>query len=130
VTIEADPAGHSDQFGRGPHKRRPTQVVEAQFAQPFLVATALVRGKVGIAEVAGLGDASVLALSDRITGVRGMADRKGGSASRFRGTTGVQLRSRPAIQSGRQTRRLPTLSSRPSFATARVMRCSHCRTRV
>ena len=69
VTIEADPAGHSEQFGRGPQKRRPTQVVEAQFAQPFLVATALVRGNVGIAEVAGLGDASVLALSDRITGV-------------------------------------------------------------
>src|SRR5436305_6900912 len=45
VTIEADPAGHSDQFGRGPTKRRPTQVVEAQFAQPFLVATALVHGK-------------------------------------------------------------------------------------
>jgi 2-methylcitrate dehydratase PrpD len=44
-------------------------VVEAQFAQPFLVATALVHGKVGIAEVDGLGDASVLALSDRITGV-------------------------------------------------------------
>jgi 2-methylcitrate dehydratase PrpD len=43
--------------------------VEAQFAQPFLVATALVHGKVGIAEVDGLGDASVLALSDRIAGV-------------------------------------------------------------
>src|SRR5271169_6488985 len=69
VTIEADPAGHSDQFGRGLPKRRPTQVVEAQFAQPFLVATALVHGKVGIAEVDGLGDASVLSLSDRITGV-------------------------------------------------------------
>jgi len=69
VTIEADPAGHSDQFGRGPAKRRPTQVVEAQFAQPFLVATALAHGKVGIAEVDGLGDASVLALSDRIAGV-------------------------------------------------------------
>jgi hypothetical protein len=41
--IEADPAGYNDQFGRGPAKRRPTQVVEAQFAQPFLVATALVR---------------------------------------------------------------------------------------
>jgi len=66
VTIEADPAGHRDQFGRGPAKRRPTQVVEAQFAQPFLVATALVHGKVGIAEVDGLGDASVLPLSDRI----------------------------------------------------------------
>jgi 2-methylcitrate dehydratase PrpD len=69
VTVEADPAGHSDQFGRGPAKRRPTQVVEAQFAQPFLIATALVHGKVGIAEVDGLGDASVLALSDRIAGV-------------------------------------------------------------
>ena len=69
MTIEADPAGHSDQFGRGPVKRRPTQVMEAQFAQPFLVATALVHGKVGIAEVDGLGDASVLSLSDRIAGV-------------------------------------------------------------
>src|SRR6267142_5732188 len=27
VTVEADPAGHSDQFGCGPTKRRPTQVV-------------------------------------------------------------------------------------------------------
>src|SRR6202140_779419 len=69
VTIEADPAGHCEQFGRGPAKRRPTQVVEAQFAQPFLVATALVHGKGGIAEVDGLGDAAVLSLSDRITGV-------------------------------------------------------------
>src|SRR6202047_2156021 len=69
VTIEADPAGHTEQFGRGPAKRRPTQVVEAQFAQPFLIATALVHGKVGIAEVDGLGDASVLVLSDRIAGV-------------------------------------------------------------
>jgi 2-methylcitrate dehydratase PrpD len=43
--------------------------VEAQFAQPFLVATALVHGKVGIAEVDGLGDASVLSLSDRVVGV-------------------------------------------------------------
>ena len=68
VTIEADPAGHSDQFERGPAKRRPTQVVEAQFAQPFLVATALVQGKIGIAEVDGLGDPSVLALADRIVG--------------------------------------------------------------
>src|SRR5580704_12014639 len=69
VTIEADPAGHNDQFGRGPAKRRPTQVVEAQFAQPFLVATALMHGKVGIAEVDGLGDAAVLSLADRIAGV-------------------------------------------------------------
>jgi 2-methylcitrate dehydratase PrpD len=69
VTVEADPAGHSDQFERGPAKRGPTQVVEAQFAQPFLVATALVHGKIGIAEVDGLGDAPVLALANRIVGV-------------------------------------------------------------
>jgi 2-methylcitrate dehydratase PrpD len=69
VTIEADPSGHAEQFGRGPAKRRPTQVVEAQFAQPFLVATALVHGRVGIAEVDGLGDAAVLSLADRIAGV-------------------------------------------------------------
>ena len=68
VTIEADPAGHSDRFDRGLPQRRPTQVVEAEFAQPFLVATALVHGKVGIAEVDGLGDAAVLSLSDRIAG--------------------------------------------------------------
>ena len=80
VTIEADPAGHSDQFERGPAKRRPTQVVEAQFAQPFLVATALVHGKLGIAEVDGLGDPSVLALSDRIVG-NAREGRKKGSLS-------------------------------------------------
>jgi 2-methylcitrate dehydratase PrpD len=69
VTIEADPVGHADQFERGPTKRQPTQVVEAQFAQPFLVATALVHGKVGIGEVDGLGTPSVLVLSDRLVGV-------------------------------------------------------------
>jgi 2-methylcitrate dehydratase PrpD len=69
VTIEADPAGHAEQFGGAPTKRRPTQVVEAQFAQPFLVATALVHGRVAIGDVAGLGDRAVLDLSDRIIGV-------------------------------------------------------------
>ncbi len=43
--------------------------MEAQFAQPFLVATALAHGKIGIAEVDGLGDEAVLALSDRIAGI-------------------------------------------------------------
>jgi 2-methylcitrate dehydratase PrpD len=69
VTIEADPGGHADQFAGGPAKRRPTQIVEAQFAQPFLVATALVHGRVGIAEVDGLGNPSALALADRIAGI-------------------------------------------------------------
>jgi 2-methylcitrate dehydratase PrpD len=80
VTIEADPAGYNDQFARGPAKRRPRQVVEAQFALPFLVATALAHGKVGIAEVDGLGDPSVLALSDRIAGVARDGRAKGSLA--------------------------------------------------
>ncbi len=58
-------------FEDTPAKRRPTQVVEAQFALPFLVATALVHGKVGIAEVDGLGNDAVLALSDRVVGTTG-----------------------------------------------------------
>ncbi len=68
VTICMDAAGHADQFESGPSKRRPTQVVEAQFALPFLVATALVHGRVGIGEVASLGDPVTLALADRIEG--------------------------------------------------------------
>ncbi len=77
VTIEADPADNKDQFGGAASKRRPTQVVEAQFAQPFLVATALVHGRVGIAEVDGLGNEAVLALSGRVTGAASAARRKG-----------------------------------------------------
>jgi 2-methylcitrate dehydratase MmgE/PrpD-like protein len=130
VTVEADPAGHNDQFGRGPAKRRPTQVVEAQFAQPFLVATALVHGKVGIAEGDGLGMPRFWRFRIGSPASRGMADRKGRSASRFKGPTGVLLPSRPAIQLGRQRSRSPMLSSRLSSATARVMRRGRCRMQV
>jgi 2-methylcitrate dehydratase PrpD len=52
-------------------------VVQAQFAQPFLVACALANGRVGISDVAGLGDAAVLTLADRITGAP-RADRPKG----------------------------------------------------
>ena len=64
-------------------------MVEAQFAQPFLIATALVHGKVGIAEVDGLGDAAVLAICRTGSPAsRAMAGRKGRSASRCRRTDG------------------------------------------
>jgi 2-methylcitrate dehydratase PrpD len=91
VTIEADPAGHADQFERGSAKRRPTQVVEAQFAQPFLVATALVHGKVGIVEVDGLGDPAVLALSERIVGVAREGRARGSLAITVRRTDGRSI---------------------------------------
>jgi len=127
VTIEADAAGHGDQFAGGPTKRRPTQVVEAQFAQPFLVATALAHGRVGIAEVDGLGMKRSWRCRIGSPASRGMADRKGRSASLCTGPTGARLPSRPAIPSGRQRSRLAMPSSRQSSATARVMPCGRCR---
>ncbi len=66
--MTTDPVTYRDQFGAGSAKRRPAQVVEAQFSTPFLVAAALVRGKVGIGEVAAVDDAPVLALAARIAG--------------------------------------------------------------
>jgi 2-methylcitrate dehydratase PrpD len=67
VTIACDPATARAEFGVA-SKRRPTQVVEAQFALPFLVAIALAEGRVGIGDVAGLGTPAVLALAERVTG--------------------------------------------------------------
>ena len=66
--ITSDPVTHADAFESGPAKRRPTQIVEAQFALPFLVAAALVHGKVGIGEVAGFDHPAVLDLAGRIEG--------------------------------------------------------------
>lgn len=82
VTIEADSADLS------PATRRPSQVVEAQFARPFLVATALVHGKVGIAEVDSLGTPEVLALADRIAGVAHPARGRDSVAMTVRHTDG------------------------------------------
>src|ERR1700719_3669878 len=112
VTIEADPRGHSDQFGGAPAKRRPTQVVEAQFAQPFLIATALVHGKVGIAEVDGLGDASVLALSDRIAGVARESRPKGSLSITVRRTDRRSVTGEATDPLGRRRSRLAMLRSK------------------
>jgi 2-methylcitrate dehydratase PrpD len=66
VVIAMNPRNYEDQLSPTAGKRRPSHVVEAQFSVPFLVAAALVRGRVGIGEVAGVDDPQVLALSDRI----------------------------------------------------------------
>ena len=68
VILETDPRCYQDQFEGGAHKRRPRHVIEAQFATPFLTATALLRGHVRINDVAGLGDTSIFALAERIEG--------------------------------------------------------------
>ncbi len=75
VELVLDAPSYADQFEAGPHKVRPGQIVEAQFALPFLVATALLRGKVGIAEVAAFTDPAVLDLAARVTGAPGEGKR-------------------------------------------------------
>jgi len=68
VVITTNAQTYEDQLSPEAGKRRPAQVVEAQFSIPFLVAAALVYGRVGIGEVAGVDDPWVLALSERIKG--------------------------------------------------------------
>ncbi len=68
VVMTMHPQTYKDQLSPEEDKRRPRQVVEAQFSIPFLVAAALVYGRVGIGEVAGVDDPWVLALSERIKG--------------------------------------------------------------
>lgn len=60
-----------EQFHGAMHKRRPTQIVQAQFALPYLIAAALVHGRVGITEVADIHNARVLDVSACMTGVAG-----------------------------------------------------------
>ena len=68
VVITVSPQTYKEQLGPEAGKRRPAQVVEAQFSVPFLVAAALVYGRVGIGEVAGVDDPRVLALAEHIQG--------------------------------------------------------------
>ena len=59
----------AEQFNGSPHKRRPTQIVEAQFALPYLIAAALVHGRVGITEVSDIHHTQVLGIAERMQGV-------------------------------------------------------------
>ncbi|MCL2430620.1 MAG: MmgE/PrpD family protein, partial [Alphaproteobacteria bacterium] len=68
VEITLDGAIYRDQFEVGPHRARPRQIVEAQFGLPFLVALALIHGKVAIADVAHLDGPDELGLAARIKG--------------------------------------------------------------
>lgn len=68
VVVTTNPRLYADQFAPGTTAWRPAQVVEAQFSLPFLIATALVRGRVGIADVANVDSPAVLSLAERIRG--------------------------------------------------------------
>jgi 2-methylcitrate dehydratase PrpD len=69
VTVTCSASIVDEQFHGATHKRQPTQIVEAQFALPYLIAAALVHGRVGIAEVADIHNVQVLDVAARITGV-------------------------------------------------------------
>jgi 2-methylcitrate dehydratase PrpD len=70
-----------EQFLGATHKRRPTQIVEAQFALPYLVAAALVYGRVGITEVADIDNVRVLDVAARTAGVPGERHKSGVTVS-------------------------------------------------
>ena len=69
VRATAAAATIAEQINGASHKRRPTQIVEAQFALPYLVAAGVVHGRVGITEVADIHNIEVLNLARRIAGV-------------------------------------------------------------
>jgi 2-methylcitrate dehydratase PrpD len=84
VTVTCSATIANEQFHGATHKRRPTQIVEAQFALPYLIAAALVHGRVGIAEVADIHNADVLAMAARMTGIAAERDTSYGVAITLR----------------------------------------------
>jgi 2-methylcitrate dehydratase PrpD len=77
VTVTCPATVVEEQFRGATHKRRPTQIVEAQFALPYLIASALVHGRVGITEVADIHNAQVLGLAARMSGIVDEPDKSG-----------------------------------------------------
>ena len=69
VQVTALAATIAEQFAGASHKRQPAQIVEAQFALPYLIAAALVHGRVGITEVADIHNAQVLHIAKRMAGI-------------------------------------------------------------
>jgi 2-methylcitrate dehydratase PrpD len=84
-------------FG-APHKRRPTQIVEAQFALPYLIAAAIVHRGVGITEVADIHNAAVLDLAARIAG-KPTGQEPGGVAIRLRDGRSATVKVGPPLGS-------------------------------
>jgi 2-methylcitrate dehydratase PrpD len=71
VTVTGNAAMIAENFAGAAHKRAPTQIVQAQFALPFLLAIGLLRGRVAIADVADFADPQLRALAARIRGEPG-----------------------------------------------------------
>jgi 2-methylcitrate dehydratase PrpD len=77
VTMAGSVAIVDEHLGGAVHKRRPSHIVEAQFALPYLIAAAIVHGRVGIAEVGDIHNAGVLDIAANMAGAV-VAPEKGG----------------------------------------------------
>jgi 2-methylcitrate dehydratase PrpD len=95
VTVTCPATIVADQFRGADHKRRPTQIVEAQFALPYLIAVALVHGRVGITEVADIHNVRVVDVAARMAGVAGEWERSGVTLSLRDGGTASATVGRP-----------------------------------
>lgn len=115
VIVTTDAQTYTDQLAPGTTKHRPTQVVEAQFSVPFLVAAALALGRVGIGEVAGVDDPRVLALAARIQGVVRSDAPKGWAALTVRRSDGRLASRETAMPSGSPEQPLSTAQLETKF---------------
>jgi 2-methylcitrate dehydratase PrpD len=115
VLVTTDAPTYAEQFAPGTTKRRPTQVVEAQFSMPFLVAAALALGRVGIGEVAGVDDTRVLALAARIQGTVRPDTPKGWASVTVRRTDGRQASCETTTPSGSPAHPLSTAQLEAKF---------------
>ena len=115
VVVTTEPQTYADQFAPGTTKHRPTQVVEAQFSIPFLVAAALALGRVGIGEVAGVDDPRVLALAARIQGAARADAPKGWAALMVRRTDGRLASAETSTPSGSPEHPLTTAQLEAKF---------------
>jgi hypothetical protein len=68
VVVTGPAAMIAENFAGPSHNRRPTQIVQAQFALPFLLATTSLRGRLGIGDVADFENPELLALAARMRG--------------------------------------------------------------
>lgn len=95
VSVSCSASVADEQFRGAMHKRRPTHIVEAQFALPYLVAAALAHGRVGITEVADIHNVRVLDLAARMTGVEAERHKSGVAVSLRDGCTAIATIGRP-----------------------------------
>jgi len=115
VVLTTDPQTYREQLRVGSAKRRPTQVVEAQFSTPFLVAAALAPGRVGIGEVAGVDHPRVLALAERIQGAARADAPEGWAQLTVRRTDGRAATRETTSPSGSPERPLSTAQLQAKF---------------